>query len=213
MSRRGFSLVEVMVALLLIVLLAAGVYSFMWGVLDDRTRLEVHSARQIGATRLFASIESDLSTCVAKADDGAAGVKGDESSMAITRRSVRLDAQDAHALGDATRSEYKFEAAGTRIAAKRDAGDLETLVAGVSKVRFRYRRGDEWVTSYDSASEGGVPAAIEISVWFVRPAQEPKPEQEADSASAEDEPLPAPDRATIIAVHDATASGTQGGEQ
>ena len=218
MRCRAFSLVEMMVALLLVVLLAGAVYSFMWSVLDDRARLEKHAGREIGATRLFACIEDDLATCVARTDSGASGIKGDSGSIGIAKRSVRLDATGAEALGDATQSEYRFEAAAGQVVARRDGGGYEPILTGVSRVRFRFRQGSEWVEQFDSVAAGGVPSAIEIALWFGEPeaTEEPAPVAPTGTdgeAGAEperpveretsDELLPPPSRVTVIAIHDA----------
>ncbi len=218
MKRRAFSLVEMMVAVLLVVMLAGAVYSFMWSVLDDRARLEKHAGREIGATRLFACIEDDLATCVARTDSGASGIKGDSGSIAIAKRSVRLDATGAEALGDATQSEYRFEESAGQVLARRDGGGYEPILTGVSRVRFRFRQGSEWVEQFDSVAAGGVPSAVEIALWFGEPevVDEPAPvapvtgdgEDDAKPESpverdAADELLPPPSRVTVIAIHDA----------
>lgn len=218
MRRRAFSLVEMMVALLLVVMLAGAVYSFMWSVLDDRARLEKHAGREIGATRLFACIEDDLATCVARTDSGAAGIKGDASSISIAKRSVRLDATGAEALGDATQSEYRFEATAGQVVARRDGGGYEPILTGVSRVRFRFRLGSEWVEQFDSVAAGGVPSAIEIALWFGEPEATEKPAavapiggdgeagaepEQPEEREASDELLPPPSRVTVIAIHDA----------
>lgn len=218
MKKRAFSLAEVLVALLLIALLAGAVYSFMWNVIADRERVNVYAARQIGATRLFSLIESDLLTCVARSDSGGAGVKGDATTLSVCKRAVRLDSDRAGALADATESRYRFDEGAGRIEAARDGGGFEGLAGDVRRLRLRYRVGEEWVLSFDSGASGRVPSAVEVAVWFGAPGpaeefattvsagdDEKKEEsnKEDSESKKEGELLPPPDRVTVIAVPDA----------
>ncbi len=68
-----------------------------------------------------------------------------------------------------------------------DASGLELIGRDLGRVRLRYHDGDGWREAFNSLDAGGLPVAVEITIWF-----EPWPGEE-DRAEAErlrDEQLP-----------------------
>jgi len=200
LTRKGFTLVEVLVALLILALLSGAVYQFMASISEDRARIETVANRNIGATRLLTLIESDLLTCVAVADDGSSGIKGDASSLRIARRAVKISVGSAANFSDATMTEYRFNKSARTLVASRDGSAADELVTDISSVRFRFFHEGEWVSSFDSSATGAVPAAVEVAVWFTGA------DDDAEDPDA-DVRLPPPDRIRVIGIHDAVPTG------
>src|SRR5690606_32158965 len=101
----------------------------------------------------------------------------DATSLRVLSRSVMLGMQRARGrmeLDDLRSTEYRFDATRGVVTAARasvlfadeQGGGREVILEGVERVRFRYYDGQEWLTRFDSATAGRLPAAIEISVWF-----------------------------------------------
>jgi prepilin-type N-terminal cleavage/methylation domain-containing protein len=179
MRRRGFSLLEVLVAIGLIVVLFGALFAFMFDTLSARTRALAHAGRQRAATTLIERAELDLMSCVVGDRTHGAGVEGDNTTLHILTRGVaaHLAARgpdDPAVFGDLQRIEYRFEEGSGLIEARclpagaRDAGDTPFAPMGgpVSKVRFRYHDATRWRDTFDSLLEGALPVAVEIAVWF-----------------------------------------------
>jgi len=49
---------------------------------------------------------------------------------------------------------------------------VETLTPEIVEVAFRYFDGSAWYSSWDSASDGGLPVAVDVAFWFAEPADE-----------------------------------------
>lgn len=125
--------------------------------------------------------------------------------------------------GDLQQSEYTFDAASATIRGQRRAvdsgaapaegggsgvgggGEAERISSRVRRVRFRYHDGRAWVDSFQSAATGGLPAAVEVALWF---GDQPATEEAGPSAN----PLrwPEPDRLRVIVVPDGPRSGRGG---
>lgn len=94
-------------------------------------------------------------------------------------------------MGDLQGAEYVFKGdrvSGTRWRGASREGDLgdDTIIEGVGLVRFRYFDQGQWVTRFDSAQAGRLPAAIEVSVWFVSP-----PDLDTDTLDESEWSIPA----------------------
>lgn len=201
MTRRGFTLLEVLLSLALIAMLSAGVMGFLWDLLgrrDDLNRTLVDT--QAGAA-LLERMESDI-LCGLAGDQGAAGVKGSSTSLVLLTRGVALPVEGESAAGDLQGSEYVFE--GRALKARRWAGDaaptgtLESVSPHVQAVRFSYFDGSAWKGSFDSAAADGLPVAIEIALWFGDAA----PAESSDGSPRAGPPRREPDRLRVIVVPD-----------
>jgi type II secretory pathway component PulJ len=191
---RGFTLLEVLLALGMIILLFATMTRVFDDLVDARTRVRRSMFQTEGIAAAFELLTRSADAAVATGLDGEAGVTGDSVSIRIARSGVattRLGdsstgispVQDRHAVELAFRN-------GEIVVRDEDDGGTETLVSGLFAVRFRYHDGLEWSDSWSSAASG-LPVAIECSIWTspwpdaAWPAWIPEPELD-DEASSDD---------------------------
>ena len=88
MTRRGFSLLEVMIAIALTAALIGSMFAFLWDTLETRERMATHTTRRRSATTVIDRLERDLTMVVASDPDAGVGVEGTESSLRLLVRSV-----------------------------------------------------------------------------------------------------------------------------
>ena len=82
----GFTLVEVLAAVSLLVLLAAAVMSFL-GVLRERQKTVGDAyERQRGLALIMERMDAEITTCFADDGEGNAGINGTESSLKLGSR-------------------------------------------------------------------------------------------------------------------------------
>jgi hypothetical protein len=196
---------------------------------------------QRAALTLIDRAELDLTSCVVGDRVYGAGVEGDNDSLRILTRGVAahlagLGADDPAVFGDLQEVEYRFDESAGLIQARRvtagdrGAGDVDFAPLGgaVYKVRFRYHDASGWRDSFDSLAHDGLPAAVEIAVWFHPwPGEQREDPDELDfemperltfdetagfdeAAFARESDLeffdePKPDRIRVIVIPDATA--------
>jgi prepilin-type N-terminal cleavage/methylation domain-containing protein len=199
--RAGFTLIEVLLAVALMLAISAGMLSYIWGLLASRERLVAATDQQISAAALFDQIESDLSTTFAVDGSGAAGVEGRADSLVVRSRGVgALGGEGVSDLGDQQGCEVRFDAGAHMLTARRlgrgEAG-FETLASPVSLVRFRYFDGKVWTESFDSAAAGGLPGAVVAAVWF---------EGGVEERAGEERPSRGPDRVRVMVIPDGPAA-------
>jgi prepilin-type N-terminal cleavage/methylation domain-containing protein len=178
-ARRGFTLMEVLLALGLIGVLLGSVLGFLFQIGSQRDALAAAGARQQGATALLERMESDLLCVVASGVKGEAGVQGGSSQLTLLTRGTMLPGEPgkAAAMGDLQGTEYAFDPGAQAVRVRRwsaagdgaGGGDLETMCEGVGLMRLRYYDGERWSASFDSGAAGGLPVAVEVAVWFGRP--------------------------------------------
>ena len=206
MTRRAFSLLEVLIAIGLVIVLLGSMFAFMFDTLSARTRALEHAGWQRAATTLIERVELDLMSCVVGDRVNGAGIDGDNTSLRILTRGVAAHLaargrEDPSVFGDLQQVEYRFEEdlgqiEGRRLpAGVRAAGNtpFAPLGGAVYKVRFRYHDSTAWRDSFDSLLQGTLPAAVEIAVWF-----HPWPGDERPQAPASE--LEIPERLTFDAT-------------
>jgi prepilin-type N-terminal cleavage/methylation domain-containing protein len=241
--RGGFTLLEVLIAIALVLALFGAMFAFLFDVLSSRRRALDYAAKHLAAVTLIDRAELDLMFCIVGDRVYGAGVEGDNTSLRILTRGVAAHlagrgAEDPAVLGDLQRAEYRFDEALGRIEARRlpvgerrvEDAPYAPLGGRVYKVRFRYHDSVAWRDSFDSLSEGRLPVAVEIAMWFYPwPGTEALPEpgaefeteipqrltfdstagfDEAEYARLSDLELfdePEPDRIRVIVVPDASA--------
>jgi len=166
------TLVEVIAALAILVVLSGGVFAFFIGITERRDELAALSAQQRDVAAMFDRLESALMTAVAVAPDGSAGVQGGERSLRVASLAVASALGGTASAGDAAWLTLDFDESAGRCDCTvspvmgEQAALTEPALWGAERLRFRYLRGRTWSTSFDSMSEGGLPAAIEISLWL-----------------------------------------------
>ncbi len=198
--RLGFTLIEVLVAIALMLALSAGLFSYVWNLISRRDRLVEVAAQQAAAGALFEELERDLATTFAVDASGSAGVKGDSASLAVRCRGVAGvggRGEPIARLDDLLGGEVKFEEGSLSARRLGDGeGTFEVVTSGVQLLRLRYFDGRAWLESFDSAATGTLPVAVEAALWF---GEVPEGENELE---AETEVRRAPDRLRVIVVPD-----------
>jgi len=227
--KRSFTLTEVLVALLLLLLLSGAVAGFLRQLRGREETLMRMAQDRAAATMLIELLESDAMTCVA-GRAGEPGVLGNEHTLEILSRGVTVAAgYPAAEFNDLRVTRYDFDPSSGSItisrAAHGDGGEPSTpevLSNRVARLRFRYHDGDEWVGEFDCSKAGRLPVAIEVAVWFASPMEQrggptptfapAAPAVSGDSADAASGAggggsWPEPDRIRIIAIADAREWG------
>ena len=231
----GFTLLEMLVAIALLGLLLGAVYSFTWNLFSRETRSLDEAAKSQTATMLFDRCEADLMSAVAIADSSP-GVTGDSSQITITHRAVLPGSSGAPDV-DLQTTTIRFDPRARRVSVTRsdasaNPGGSENdgeIPVPVRALQIRYHNGRRWTDRF--SSNNGLPAAVELAIWFGVPEDEPDNEPADDFQDFPgDEPNPfdreiagpgsemdfpdepeelgAPDRVRIITIPDAIATRT-----
>lgn len=177
MRRRAFTLMETLVAIVLLLALSGAVMSFFWNSLSRRDTLLALSGEVRAGTLLLERLEADFLTAVAADGKGGAGITGDRASVRVVSRGVRPTLNGgtaAGALGDEQGLAVRFDEGTGRVSLRRWSGDDpgeesdEVVAEGVSALRLRYFDGRSWRDSFDSKAAGDLPVAVEVALWFRR---------------------------------------------
>lgn len=199
--RRGFTLLEVLVSIALLLALLTALFGFLSNLFETRDRAQAHLATQRAAQSLIDRLEADALTCLVTDAAAGAGIDGQATSLRMLSRSVTVTAlatsvDPSRALGDLVVTTCSFDEATGELRMSRgepgQTGDEITLGGSVFRVRFRYLDGTSWVETFNSDQAGYLPRAIEVMVWFNPwPGEEP-----VDAAEIEAEAI-MPDRSTF----------------
>lgn len=209
MTRRGFTLIEVLLTLALVTMLTGGIFAFLWNLLERRDVLHRGVLQAQAAGAFVERLESDLLSGLAGDASAGAGVVGTATTLRLLTRGVWLpaDAAEAAGAGDLQGTEYAFdwakgELTGRRWVAGARVPAMEVITGGVAALRFRYFDGTEWRNSFDSASAGKLPVAVEVALWFGASGAGEAPS--SAEAGESESPLPnrEPDRLRVIVVPD-----------
>lgn len=172
--RRGFSLFEALLALALIASLSGVVFTFLFNLGRQRTALDSEAASLQGAEALFDAVETDLNAAIAGDAAAGAGIVGDETSLRLLTRQVAppMPGVGVPLSADLQGVSYSFDEQTGEIEARRwseidPSSEASSIIAtNVERVRLRYFDGRSWSASFRSLSDGGLPVAIELAVWF-----------------------------------------------
>lgn len=176
MTRNGFTLVELLVALLIFGLLsAAGVALLRFGV-DSRGRAGERFDAVAALTRTRALLETDLAQAAPRPPRDAEGRTlpafiVEPGRLGLVRRGWRND--DGAARASVQRVEYRVrDGRLERIAWTRLDGtppsEPVALMSGVRSVRLRARHKGEWRDVWDPQDPRRLPDAVELTLDFDR---------------------------------------------
>ena len=185
MRRRGFTLLEVLISIALIMVLLGSMFAFLLDMLASRRRVVDYTARQLAAAILIERLEADLRTCLVGDRARGAGIEGDATRLLVMSSSVAVHLaergpEDSEVFDDRQQTEYRFTEELGEIEARRGAEDWASL-GHVHKVRFRYHDSTRWRDSYDTLAEERLPVAVEVAVWL-----DPWPGEERAPAETDD---------------------------
>lgn len=190
--RRGFTLIEVIVAIALILALSASVFSFGWGMLDRREQFLSACAGDSAVEATLDQLEDDLATTFVVDGAGRAGIEGAAESIVVRARGV----QSGESMSEETGCEFRFDAGSGALQGKRlGLGGPETTVGRLARVRWRYWDQGEWRETFNSAAAGRLPSLVEVRVWF------------SGAEGEEEEAWGRADRTRVIVVPDAGETG------
>ena len=227
MTRRGLTLLEVLIALSLGIVLLGSVTTFAWSQLNSRDRILAAAHAQRSLTLVIDRLEQDLVSVIAGTSDGLAGIRGSRDSIVIHARGLapRWSDDPSTMIGDLHRLSIGFDSASGRIEMIRSPHqpgsemfqeDPAALPGVINNLQFRYYDGRQWADQWDSLREGGLPTAVEITAWYGQPVERIDGDEfdsafgsedlddlqsNSDSPSAELESVP--DRRRVILIPDA----------
>ncbi len=229
--RKAFTLVEVLLALALLVGLIGALWVFLGNLQLSQRAVADEVERQVAATRILDCLEQQLAQSIAGVPGGGAetgaGVTGSALGLRILARGVPIVVQgspDQPLGGDLVGTTLAFdEGSSTMMFEQRTIGgggsSVSARVGSVGAMRLRYFDGSTWSEAFDSAARGGLPPAVEVSIWFNKPETEEGALQPSvgtgeagESGTAGEVPAALPnvptvpaDRVRIISIPDAAA--------
>ncbi|MCH2160878.1 MAG: hypothetical protein MK085_03280 [Phycisphaerales bacterium] len=164
----GFTLLEVMLALAILIALLTVMTSVVGGVAMSRERTSERTARDQGITTAFELFAAAVDTCVAADGMGDAGVDGNLLRLRLISSRVPARRLGSNVSGNSPLSDrdaIEFNLDGRRLVLRDVQGGRQSvLVENVVAIRFRYHDGEEWLEQWNSATSG-LPRAIELAIW------------------------------------------------
>lgn len=212
MTRRAFTLLEVLVALAVLAMLSGAVVGLLSAVVDGRARVSARAERTAAVDRVMRAIEDDVVNAVAWAGARGSGLRVEPGSLSVVRpvagaaglasggpptgwraTSVRWDAASG-ALVSGERG------AGGEGAGGEGGGAARVVLPGVAAFRVRCLDGRTWRESFDSGALGRLPRAVEVAIWLTPAGQADAARVRADAANERDA---AADAADAVGAADA----------
>lgn len=172
--RRGFTLLEVVASIGLLLMLSGFMLGFVWNVWLHRDRAQAWARWSGEASALIERIERDLMGAVAGDAVVGAGIAGDKHRLRIISRGVGVEGLiERGAMPDMRAMEITYDERSGEVRIRswtptldgQGGGESETVLSGVEVCRFRFFEGGAWRSSYDSLAAGRLPAAIEVALW------------------------------------------------
>lgn len=174
-SEAGFSLVEMLVALMIFAIIAVAGVGLLRASVDTQAAVDGRLAEVSKLGRLHALLAGDLGQAVAR--PGAAGQQfaGEASRMAFVRAGWAN--VDGSARSDLQRLEWRFDrrqlvrTGHARLSAG-EAGMEAVFAKDLQSGSIRYRLADgSWATTFSSTPEQPLPTAVELK--FARDGEQP----------------------------------------
>jgi prepilin-type N-terminal cleavage/methylation domain-containing protein len=177
-TRRGFSLLEMLLTIAIVLALSGSVYAFLFELMGRRDRILGAAGELGGMAEVFDRVQRDLTTAVTVAPGLGAGVRGGDGSLRIASRGVLTPGlgetlgDEARDPGDLVAFELRFDAEVGAVEARvwpvligGPPGEWVTAMRGVERFRVRFHDGRSWRDRFDSRAAGRLPVAVELSVW------------------------------------------------
>jgi prepilin-type N-terminal cleavage/methylation domain-containing protein len=164
--RAAFTLLEVLVAIVLIAVIVGAAFGFFWNTLASRARLEAASARALGVALLQGVLEQAVLSSEAGSSSEHAVFSASGGSMTVPCRVVRAGASGREPF--ARSLTLRFDESSKRLLASWDQEAPAPIVDGVASVLFRGFDGRVWNDEFNASSSGKLPAAIEVGLWWER---------------------------------------------
>jgi prepilin-type N-terminal cleavage/methylation domain-containing protein len=209
--RRGFTLLELIVAATLILALVAAMAAFLMDALRIRSRVSAETDRFRAADAVISAIEQALETTLVEDPSLGPGVSGDATSLSVLRAGLaswRLGTGDRmRAMEELDRVHVHFDRSVRRVSIGRGELPATALPGSIERLRFRYFDGQAWTDEFDSLSKGQLPVAVEIALWLrpraaaSTPVERPEFDEVDDTEAGDGDPLP--DRLRIVTIPDA----------
>ncbi len=210
MTRRAFTLLEVLVALAVLAMLSGAVVGLLSAVVDGRARVSARAERTAAVDRVMRAIEDDVVNAVAWAGARGSGLRVEPGSLSVVRpvagaaglasggppkgwraTSVRWDAASGALVS------------GERGAGGEGAGSARVVLPGVAAFRVRCLDGRAWQESFDSGALGRLPRAVEVAIWLTPAGLADAARVRADAANERDAAGDAADTADTADAVDA----------
>lgn len=190
----GFTLIEVLLALLILATTAGLSFGMLVGMLSRRERA-ARDAEDLAAGGAIVEWVERAAFTTTVVSGSSAGIVGTGSSLTLIARGVSPGVFLNEGLSDATEASLRWEASSWRVVgspergaawASGGAGEEEVLSERVERLALRYFDGRTWRTRFDSGAVGRLPVAIEVSVWFSRGDARPAGEPGASAAAGDE---------------------------
>ncbi|RMH11005.1 MAG: prepilin-type N-terminal cleavage/methylation domain-containing protein [Planctomycetota bacterium] len=196
MTRRGFSLLEVMLAIGIVLVLSGVIYAFLFDLMDARERIVRYSDRSRVGIGMMETIERDLMTTLAGSSRFGAGIKGGSTWLTLLSRSVTLpiETDSQTVLGDLQGVKFEWQPGRGELRASRwdvlsgETALSEVISEEIEHLQIRYYDGRAWRGTFDSSTTGRLPVALEVAVWFGTPRRPAPSAGSFESVGFRDEP-------------------------
>jgi prepilin-type N-terminal cleavage/methylation domain-containing protein len=159
MNRRGFTLLEVMLAITILMALLGVMSQFTWSLGQGQQRALDRLDRQAAIDAIIDRISLALDTGSASAV-GEPGFHGEATSLQMYLSQDRPDSSHAKGLGARRAIDIQFDQQQHTV--QLSGGAMLPL----GDLRLRYHNGQQWQDSFDSIEEGGLPTAVLVEAWL-----------------------------------------------
>ncbi len=209
---RAFTLLEVLVALMLIAAIAAGGFALFRGAMSTKERLHADSRRALEVATLESMLRQAVLASEAGSDAGDFAVSS--RSVSIPCRVMRVSSRAERPGAFARRFSLFFDEQQSALLAAWDDEPAVPILHGLADVSFRAFDGRTWLEDFSASRDRGLPLAVELSLRWRRPGDPMSAATAASDPSVD--PVDAPegpvDAIIAVAVPDAAPETGDSGE-